>query len=293
MPRARLCTAMLVRRMVQLQKHLAPVISNSFCLSRQYSSGPDVREFMGKGLTALGEIERLSPYTDFNDIRLRPLLKTAKESFELALEVDKDNVVAMLWLARLHLYYNIPGACLRSGANLLETAAESGLADAQYELACRIRSEAALLGDGDAMDDRTFKYLESAACQKHAGALFLVGTMYLSGKHVRRDSKAAAWCFRKAAEQGYIPASTVYASLVSKGANWEEQNTAGDHDDKDTEQGMELRKSSAQQETEKPLELSAAAQFHFDKAAEAGDPLALEWLKRVPHAKEPENLRVS
>jgi hypothetical protein len=43
--------------------------------SRQCSSTPDVREFMGKGLTAIAEVDRLSPYTDFNDIRLRPLLK--------------------------------------------------------------------------------------------------------------------------------------------------------------------------------------------------------------------------
>jgi TPR repeat protein len=165
---------------------------------------------MGKGLTAIAEVDRLSPYTDFNDIRLRPLLKTAKESFELALEIEKDNTAAMLWLARLHLHYNILGACLRSGANLLETAADAGLADAQYELACRIRSEGALLGDDDPMDDRIFKYLESAACQKHAGALFLVGAIYLSGRHVRRDPQAAAWCFRKAAEQVCRPVLVFY-----------------------------------------------------------------------------------
>ena len=41
------------------------------------------------------------------------LVQTAKENFELALEVEKENADAMLWLARLHLYYNIPQACLR------------------------------------------------------------------------------------------------------------------------------------------------------------------------------------
>ena len=43
-----------------------------------------MREFMGKGLTAVAEVERLSPYTEFNDIRLRPLLKvetSGKKSF--------------------------------------------------------------------------------------------------------------------------------------------------------------------------------------------------------------------
>jgi TPR repeat protein len=37
--------------------------------------------------------------------------------------------------------------------------------------------------------------------QKHPGALFLVGAMYLVGNHVNKDPKAAAWCFHKAAEQ--------------------------------------------------------------------------------------------
>jgi hypothetical protein len=40
------------------------------------------------------------------------MLQAAKENFELALEVDKHNTYAMLALARLHLYYEIPGACL-------------------------------------------------------------------------------------------------------------------------------------------------------------------------------------
>ncbi len=35
-------------------------------------------------------------------------VQTAKENFELALEVEKENADAMLWLAHLHLYYNIP-----------------------------------------------------------------------------------------------------------------------------------------------------------------------------------------
>jgi hypothetical protein len=40
--------------------------------------------------------------------------------------------------------------------------------------------------------------------QKHPGALFLVGAMYLVGNHVNKDPKAAAWCFHKAAEQVVI-----------------------------------------------------------------------------------------
>lgn len=49
--------------------------------------------------------------------------------------------------------------------------------------------------------------------QKHAGALFLVGAIYLSGRHVRRDPQAAAWCFRKAAEQVCRPLLVFYCHL--------------------------------------------------------------------------------
>lgn len=42
---------------------------------RACSSMPDVREFVGRGLSAITEVERLLPHTDFNDHRLQPLLK--------------------------------------------------------------------------------------------------------------------------------------------------------------------------------------------------------------------------
>jgi TPR repeat protein len=37
--------------------------------------------------------------------------------------------------------------------------------------------------------------------QKHREALFLMGSMYIAGKHMKKDVKAAAWCFRNAADQ--------------------------------------------------------------------------------------------
>lgn len=36
---------------------------------------PDVRDFIGRGLAAVTEVERILPYTDFQDHRLQPLLK--------------------------------------------------------------------------------------------------------------------------------------------------------------------------------------------------------------------------
>jgi len=241
------------------------------------SSGVDVRDFIGKGAAAIAEIDRLADHTDPDDHRLKPLLKAAKESFELALEVDKHNTYAMLALARLHLYYEIPGACLLSGAALLETAADAGDADAQYELAVCIRTEGLLLGKGELMDIRAFNYLESAACQKHPGALFLVGAMYLVGNHVNKDPKAAAWCFHKAAEQGHIPAATAYGALITKGANWED---AGNEDTKDDSEYGAIMKNAP----ERYKEMDPTARAHFEKAAEAGDDLAVEWLTRVPSA---------
>lgn len=54
-----------------------------------------------------------------------------------------------------------------------------------------------------------------------------------------------------------------------------------DEDDEISEKPMELSEG-----TEQAIKLSEDARFHFDMAAEAGDPLALEWLTKVPHAKE-------
>lgn len=79
--------------------------------------------------------------------------------------------------------------------------------------------------------------------------------------------------------------------MLLSGADWEELDTTDNDDgDQTSEQSMKLGEGSAQNGSEQPLELSEAARFHFDKAAEAGDPLALEWLTRVPDAKEEHQL---
>jgi TPR repeat protein len=113
--------------------------------------------------------------------------------------------------------------------------------------------------------------------QKHPGALFLVGAMYLVGNHVNKDPKAAAWCFHKAAEQGHIPAATAYGALITKGANWED---AGNEDTKDDSEYSAIMENAP----ERYKEMDPTARAHFEKAAEAGDDLAVEWLTRVPSA---------
>ena len=39
------------------------------------------------------------------------MFQTAKENFELALEVDNSNTHARYWLSKLHLKYHVPGGC--------------------------------------------------------------------------------------------------------------------------------------------------------------------------------------
>lgn len=44
-------------------------------------------------------------------------------------------------------------------------------------------------------------------------------------------------------------------------------------------------------DTDQPIELDAIARVHFEKASEAGDPLAHEWLTRTAH--EPKSTLLS
>uniref|UniRef100_A0A0E0JX16 serine O-acetyltransferase n=1 Tax=Oryza punctata TaxID=4537 RepID=A0A0E0JX16_ORYPU len=68
-------------------------------------------ELVAKGWSALQEVDRVIDYADRNDKRLIPLLRGAKENFELALEIDNMNTHARLWLAKMHFKYHVPGAC--------------------------------------------------------------------------------------------------------------------------------------------------------------------------------------
>ncbi|XP_074379674.1 uncharacterized protein LOC141720895 isoform X2 [Apium graveolens] len=72
---------------------------------------------------------------------LSQFMFAVKENFELALETDNSNTHVRFWLSKLHLKYHVPGACKAVGAALLVEAADMGDADAQYELAYRLRVE--------------------------------------------------------------------------------------------------------------------------------------------------------
>ncbi|XP_011093672.1 uncharacterized protein LOC105173578 isoform X2 [Sesamum indicum] len=142
-----------------------------------HSRNKKAMEFIAKGYSALQEVDRVIDYCELNDKRLIPLLRAAKEQFELALEADNSNTHARYWLSKLHLKYHVPGANKAVGAALLVEAAEMGDPDAQYELGCRLRVE----NDYVQSDQQAFYYLEKAVDQGHAGAAIAYGSLLLRG----------------------------------------------------------------------------------------------------------------
>ncbi|KAL2319190.1 hypothetical protein Fmac_033066 [Flemingia macrophylla] len=87
------------------------LISSFQILQRElHSRNKKALEFIAKGWNALKEVDRVIDYCELNDKPLIPLLRTAKENFELALEADNSNTHARYWLSRLHMKYHVPGA---------------------------------------------------------------------------------------------------------------------------------------------------------------------------------------
>ncbi|KAF0936063.1 hypothetical protein E2562_038521 [Oryza meyeriana var. granulata] len=220
-------------------------------------------ELVAKGWSALQEVDRVIDYADRNDKRLIPLLRGAKENFELALEIDNMNTHARLWLAKMHFKYHVPGACKAIGAALLVEAANMGDPDAQYELGCHLRIE----NDYVHSDQQAFYYIEKAVDQLHPGALYLLGAVYLTGDCVKRDIASAMWCFHRASEKGHTGAAIAYGSLLLKGAEVPEVITRFN--------SRKMRKRPIQQD---PVNL---AKEQFQIAAEAGCDLGLRWLKTL------------
>ncbi|KAJ8643120.1 hypothetical protein MRB53_004868 [Persea americana] len=179
-----------------------------------HSRNKKAMELIAKGWNALNEVDRVIDYTDLNDHRLYPYFRTAKENFELALEIDNSNTHARYWLGRFHLKYQAPGTCKAVGAALLVEAAEMGDPDAQYELGCRLRVENKYVQS----DQQAFYYLEKAVDQLHPGALYLLGSVYLAADCVKQDIASAIWCFHRASEKGHAGAAIAYGSLLLRGA---------------------------------------------------------------------------
>ncbi|XP_043722788.1 uncharacterized protein LOC122669936 isoform X1 [Telopea speciosissima] len=250
-------------------KHQSIHLLHHFDLHRGlHSRNKKALEFIAKGFSALREVDRVIDYTEPNDPRLFPLLRTAKENFELALEADNGNTHARYWLARLHLKYQVPGACKAIGAALLVEAANTGDPDAQYELGCRLRVE----NENVQSDQQAFYYLEKAVDQLHPGALYLLGAVYLTGDCVKKDIASALWCFHRASEKGHAGAAIAYGSLLLKGAEVPEAITIFNS----------KRNLSKTVGLEKPAnDAIELASEQFQKAAKAGCDLGFQWLKRL------------
>ncbi|XP_058074486.1 uncharacterized protein LOC131223189 [Magnolia sinica] len=252
-------------RAVQKQ-HLLPLNLQRWIHSRNKKA----MELIAKGWNALQEVDRVIDYTEPTDPRLFPLLRTAKENFELALEADNSNTHARYWLSRLHFKYHVPGACKAIGAALLVEAANMGDPDAQYELGCRLRVE----NENVQSDQQAFYYLEKAVDQLHPGALYLLGAVYLTGDCVKRDIESAMWCFHRASEKGHAGAAIAYGSLILKGAKVPEAIT------KFSSKRLSGRVvgKKANSPVGDPIE---KAREHFQIAANAGCDLGFQWLKRL------------
>lgn len=236
-----------------------------------HSRNKKAMEFIAKGWNALKEVDRVIDYCELNDRRLIPLLNTAKENFELALEADNSNTHARYWLSRLHMKYHVPGANKAVAAALLVEAADMGDADAQYALGCHLRVE----NEDIHSDQQAFYYLEKAVDQLHPEALYLLGAVYLTGDCVKKDIASALWCFHRASEKGHAGAAIAYGSLLLKGVKIPESLIK-----------FSLKRGSAAQMRGKNKESIAIdpvemAKEKFQIAAKAGCDLGFKWLARL------------
>ncbi|XP_078177212.1 binding protein isoform X2 [Carex rostrata] len=231
-------------------------------------------ELVAKGWSALQEVDRVIDYADRKDTRLIPLLRGAKENFELALEVDNMNTHARYWLSRMHFKYHVPGACKAIGAALLIEAANMGDADAQYELGCKLRVE----NEHVQSDQQAFYYVEKAVDQLHPGALYLLGSVYLAGDCVKKDIASAMWCFHRASEKGHAGAAIACGSLLLKGVEIPEVITRFSSTGKLRKKGKKIKQDS--------LKL---AKEQFQIAAEVGSDLGFRWLKHLSDCAKKED----
>ncbi|XP_042041773.1 uncharacterized protein LOC121787179 [Salvia splendens] len=249
----------------------AVTVSPQFNLWRgMHSRSKKAMELIAKGYSALQEVDRVIDYCERGDQRLLPLLRAAKQNFELALEADNSSTHARYWLSKMHLKYQFcPGASKAVGAALLVEAAEMGNPDAQYDLGCRLRAENPYVQSVQ----QAFYYLEKAVDQLHPGALYLLGAVYLTGDCVSQDISSAIWCFHRASEKGHAASAIAYGSLLLAGVRLPESVTK--FNVKKASSNRKLRNDSGADEYD-PVEM---ARNQFEIAANAGCDLGLKWLK--------------
>ncbi|KAM0022826.1 putative tetratricopeptide-like helical domain superfamily [Helianthus debilis subsp. tardiflorus] len=231
-------------------------------------------EYIAKGWNALKEVDRVINYCEPRDKRLIPHLKTAKDNFEMALEVDNSNTHARYWLSRLHLKYHVPGQCKAIGAALLVEAADMGDADAQMRAFTPIKQLFVI------WKKQPTRYLTSATSEPHQrhlqpGALYLLGAVYLTGDCVKKDIASALWCFHRASEKGHAGAAIACGSLLIRG--YELPTSVTKFNLENRRPSRKLKKEPGEPKCN-PIQL---AREQFENAAKLGNDLGFRWLKRL------------
>lgn len=273
--------------MVRLFFSRAATRQNLLCLLNQrrgvHDRNKKAMELVAKGWSALREVDRVIDYADYKDERLLPLLRGAKERFELALEIDNMNTNARYWLGRMHFKYHVPGACKLVGAALLVEAANMGNADAQYELGRLLRIESD--------DEQAFFYIQCAVGQLHPDALYLLGIVCVTGDCVKQDVASAMWCFHRASEKGHAGAAIAYGSLLLRGYEVPELVRRFNAGRSPSTGGVRKKSKNIHHDAIK------LARKQFQIAAEGGSDLGLIWLNRLEdiekaQAREAEHLAI-
>ncbi|XP_024177654.1 uncharacterized protein LOC112183501 [Rosa chinensis] len=176
------------------------------------------------------------------------------------------------------------------GAALLVEAANMGDADAQYELACRLRVENEYVQS----DQQAFHYLEKAVDQNEYVLSDQQAFHYL-GRQLTRYSLPSGccvsdqrlclercclrvsdlWCFHRASEKGHAGAAIAYGSLLLQGVEVPESVM-----NLTSKRGSLARKARKNAES-LVRDQAGMARERFQIAAKAGCDLGLKWLERL------------
>ncbi|GAQ88999.1 hypothetical protein KFL_004770060 [Klebsormidium nitens] len=179
---------------------------------------PDsAEEFYARASELLRQVEDAAETTgqraEEND-ELRGKLEEAAECLEISLGEGRSDPRALFALSQLHEKYDLPGFSADRALSLLYHAAKAGSAEAQYELASRLRLQDE---EGDPGGGRSQLLLTEAAAQGHTDAMFLLGAAELRAQAEGGHGAASAkqW-FKRAADLGHVPAASIYGVLLLK-----------------------------------------------------------------------------
>ncbi|XXG45686.1 hypothetical protein AAC387_Pa02g0701 [Persea americana] len=259
-----------------------------------HSRNKKAMELIAKGWNALNEVDRVIDYTDLNDRRLYPYFRTAKENFELALEIDNSNTHARYWLGRFHLKYQAPGTCKAVGAFLGYATNLKGFV-CYDSIGHRIRVSRNDVRSPDPppatgsttlhilhRSSRTSKppergaaLLVEAAEMGDPDAQYELGCrLRVENKYVQSDQQAFYY-LEKAVDQGHAGAAIAYGSLLLRGAPVPEAIS------KFTKKRKLPTKLAGKNVDSPPEDPIVKAKEQFQIAADAGCDLGLHWLKRL------------